>query len=158
MRSRDALTTFIGAFLGIASIGIWETLPHGGPTRLFLIGSFGATCVIVYGLPTSPLAQPRNVIGGHVLSGLVGVAVAMLPFPEWLTSALAVSLSITVMQSTRTLHPPGGATALIATLGSPEVEALGFSYALYPVGMGASLLVLVAIATNRARALQNRMP
>lgn len=118
---------------------------------VFLIGSFGATCVVVYGMPMSPLARPRNVIGGHVLSALIGVSVTHAPLPGWMISALAVALSIVVMQWTDTEHPPGGATALIATLGAPKIEALGFSYAFHPVGVGASLLVCIAILINLGR-------
>jgi len=146
-RIHGQLASSLGAFLGLACIGAWA---GSQPERMFLIGSFGATCVLVYGCPSSPLAQPRNVIGGHVVSALVGTLVASLPLPAWLGSSLAVALAMFVMERTSTVHPPGGATALIATLGSAKVTALGVWFAVFPVGLGAALLVVIAVVSNRA--------
>lgn len=154
-RFRESLASFLGAFIGIACVGCMSDW-LGGWEGLFLIGSFGATSVLVYGTPSSPLAQPRNVIGGHTLSAIIGVGVALLPVAPWMASALAVAVAIVVMQWTSTVHPPGGATALIATLGSPRIEELGFSYVVHPVGVGASMLVLVALVVNRG--LDRRYP
>lgn len=114
-----------------------------------LIGSFGASSVLVYGVINSPLAQPRNLLGGHLLSALIGVTMCRL-FPQqlWLAGASAVSLSILGMQVTKTLHPPGGATALIAVIGSPQLKALGYWCLLAPVLTGALILLLVAIVFN----------
>ena len=82
-----------------------------------LIGSFAATAVLVYGAPEAPLSQPRNVIGGHGLCAFVGVCVYKLSiawsFGFWLSAPLSVSISIMAMHLTKTLHPPGGATAMI---------------------------------------------
>jgi len=140
---------FFGAFVGIAAIALIGRSWMDGVERLFLIGSFGATSVLVYGAPGSPFSAPRNVIWGHVISAMIGVSIAALPLPAWIESALAVALSILVMQLTRTVHPPGGATALIATLDSPVVTQLGFGYVVHPVGIGASVLVLIAMLSNR---------
>jgi CBS-domain-containing membrane protein len=114
-----------------------------------LIGSFGASAVLVYGAIKSPLAQPRNLIGGHVLSGLAGVACYQL-FGNmvWLAAAMAVSLAIVVMLATKTLHPPGGATALIAVIGGTKIHNLGFLYAFIPAGMGAVILLVIALLVN----------
>lgn len=120
--------------------------------RFFLIGSFGASAVLIYGLVNSPLAQPRNLFGGHVLSAIVGVTMFKLfggdAFPLWLAPASAVSTAIVVMQVTKTLHPPGGATALIATIGSENVKALGYWYVLSPVLAGVLVMFVVALAVN----------
>lgn len=117
--------------------------------NLFLIGSFGATAVLLYGAPAVPFAQPRYVLGGHFLSALIGVTVyQLLPDPVWLASALAVSFAILAMYLTQTTHPPGGATALIAVIGSNKVHALGFWYVLDPVLEGIALLLLVALLVN----------
>jgi len=100
-----------------------------------LIGSFGASAVLVYGAIKSPLAQPRNLIGGHVISGLVGVACwQVFGATLWVAAALAVSLAIVAMLATKTLHPPGGATALIAVIGGAKIHELGFLYAFIPAG------------------------
>jgi CBS-domain-containing membrane protein len=103
----------------------------------------------VYGAIKSPLAQPRNLIGGHVISGLTGVACYHL-FGNtiWLAAAMAVSLAIVVMLATKTLHPPGGATALIAVIGGTKIHNLGFFYALIPAGTGAVILLVIALLVN----------
>jgi len=122
-------------------------LDGSGP--LMLVGSFGASAVLIYGAVESPLAQPRNLMGGHVLSALVGVAmVKLIPEAAWIAAPLAVATSIATMHVTRTLHPPGGATALIAVIGGEQVHALGFLYALAPVGLGALIMLAVALVVN----------
>jgi len=95
--------------------------------------SFGASAVLLYGAPRSPLAQPRNLIGGHLVSAVIGVSAWMLfqQYP-WLAAALAVATAIAAMHLTRTLHPPGGATALIAVIGSDKIHDLGYLYVLLP--------------------------
>jgi CBS domain-containing membrane protein len=141
--------TFIGAFVGIGLIG-WLN-QHWLPVAdaPLLIGSFGASSVLIYGVINSPLAQPRNLLGGHLLSAFIGVTVhRLLPQELWLAAALAVSLSIVGMQVTKTLHPPGGATALIAVIGSPQLKALGYWYLLTPVLVGALILLVVAVIFN----------
>ncbi len=119
--------------------------------QVFLIGSFGASAVLVYGATNSPLAQPRNLIGGHVICAIVGVTVYKLVGSEelyWLSASLAVSFSIVSMQITKTLHPPGGATALIANIGSDNIKDLGYFYVLNPVLSGVLVLFVVAIIVN----------
>ena len=87
-----------------------------------VIGSLGASATLVYGVIKSPFSQPRNLIGGHIVSGLVGVACYHL-FGDtlWLASGLAVAFAMVAMMATKTLHPPGGATALIAVIGGPKI-------------------------------------
>jgi CBS domain-containing membrane protein len=144
----EHLWTFIGSFVGVGLIGFLQNLYLPATDNLFLIGSFGATSVLIYGVINSPLAQPRNVIGGHVISAFVGVTVNyLIPYP-WIASALAVSVSIVLMQITKTLHPPGGATALIAIIGSEKIQSLGYFYIISPVGTGIIILLVVAIIFN----------
>lgn len=147
----DIAWSFTGAFLGVGLIGMLNHFYLPAKDNLFVLGSFGASAVLIYGHTQSPLAQPRNVIGGHVLSAAVGVALcSLIPWPEWewLAGALAVASSIVVMQVTKTVHPPGGATALLAVAGSAKIRALGFWYVLSPVASGVFLLLLVAFIVN----------
>jgi CBS domain-containing membrane protein len=117
--------------------------------NVFLIGSFGATAVLIYGAIQSPLAQPRNLIGGHLISAVIGVTVyKLIPDQIWINAPLAVSLSIIAMQYTKTLHPPGGATALIAVIGTENIKSLGYLYVLSPVLSGVSILLVVALIFN----------
>lgn len=146
---KEHLLTFLGAFFGIAIIGYINSRYFVLNDNLFLIGSFGASAVLIYGVINSPLAQPRNLIGGHLLSAVIGVTVhKLLPNEIWLASALAVSLSIVAMQITKTLHPPGGATALIANIGSEKIKALGYMYILSPVFTGVMILLVIALIFN----------
>ncbi|QRR04034.1 HPP family protein [Dyadobacter sandarakinus] len=150
---RDHLWTFLGSFAGIGLIGLLNDFQFTETDNVFLIGSFGASSVLIYGIPNSPLAQPRNLLGGHVFSAFIGVLVHWLvPGEVWLSSAFAVSLSIVAMQMTKTLHPPGGATALIANIGSEKIKSLGFLYVLSPVLTGALILLIVAILVNNRAA------
>ncbi len=146
---KEHLFTFLGAFFGIAIIGFINSKYFVLSDNLYLIGSFGASSVLIYGAINSPFSQPRNLIGGHVICALVGVTIhKLLPNEVWLSSALAVSLSIVMMQITKTLHPPGGATALIANIGTEKIQHLGYMYVFSPVLSGVLILFLVALIFN----------
>ena len=146
---REHFWTFLGSFTGIALIGAIHSGLFTDSDNLFLIGSFGASSVLIYGIINSPLAQPRNLIGGHLICALVGVTISkLLPNEVWLSSALSVSVSIVLMQITKTLHPPGGATALIANIGSEKIKSLGYLFVISPVLSGVIILFLVAIFFN----------
>lgn len=146
---REHFWSFVGAFTGIAIIALLQSFYLTRDENIFLIGSFGATCVLIYGAIQSPLAQPRNLVGGHLISAFIGVTVyKFLPDIIWLTAPLAVSLSIVCMQITKTLHPPGGATALIAVIGSPTIKSLGYGYVWSPVLTGVLILLVVALVFN----------
>ncbi len=141
--------SWIGSFLGILSISYIHFDLLKGTDMSLVIGSFGASAVLIYGAVNSPLSQPRNLIGGHILSALVGVISFKLFHGNiWFCSAFAVATSILIMQLTLTLHPPGGATALIAVIGSEEIHNLGFLYVLVPVASGAFILLIIAIIVN----------
>jgi len=145
----EVFWSWVGAFFGIAAIALVNQLLFDKTDYLMMIGSFGASAVLTYGAVRSPLAQPRNLVGGHVISALVGVAAFKLLHGQiWLAEAVAVATAIALMHLTKTLHPPGGATALIAVIGSDEIHELGFLYAIVPVGLGALILLLVALLVN----------
>jgi len=138
----------VGSFLGIALVAFLHSY-FVEPKGLFLVvASYGASAVLIYGAPHSPLAQPRNLLGGHFFSALVGAIVVKLVPIYWLASALSVSLAIVVMHLTKTLHPPGGATALFAAIGGEKVKNLGFLYPFFPVLTGAFLMLMVALLVN----------
>jgi len=145
----EVLWSWVGAVIGIALVGLIHAEMVDQTGQALLIGSFGATAVLVYGAIRSPLAQPRNVLGGHVLSAIIGVCTQqVLGETPWLAAAVAVATAIAAMHLTKTLHPPGGATALIAVIGGDSVHSLGYMYALVPAGLGAVVLLLVALVVN----------
>ncbi|NCO58687.1 MAG: HPP family protein [Nitrospirae bacterium CG18_big_fil_WC_8_21_14_2_50_70_55] len=141
--------SWLGAFLGIGAVAIVEYHFLAGTDYVMVIGSFGASAVLIYGAIKSPLAQPRNVLGGHVVSALVGVAsYQLLHGWMWVACAVAVATAIAVMHALRCLHPPGGATALIAVIGGAKIHALGYLYALIPAGLGALVMLIIAVLVN----------
>lgn len=145
----EILWSWVGSFVGIAAVGLIHFRLLEQTSLMMIIGSFGASAVLVYGAIRSPLAQPRNLIGGHVLSAVIGVAAQQyLGALPWLAGAAAVATSIALMHATRTLHPPGGATALIAVIGGESVHRLGYLYVLMPAGLGALVLLSVALLVN----------
>lgn len=138
----------IGALLGIGMVFVVSNvlLPPG--TSAFIIASTGASVVLLFALPHSPLSQPWPLLGGHVVSAIIGVTCA-----QWIThtgfaAALAVGTAITTMYYLRCLHPPGGATALAAVISGDAVHALGYQFILMPVLLNAVIVLLVAIAFN----------
>jgi CBS-domain-containing membrane protein len=154
----EILWSWLGAFLGIAAVAYINYGLLDKTDLMMLIGSFGASAVLIYGASKSPLAQPRNLLGGHVISAIIGVTCFKILDPYlWLAAALAVATSIAVMHATKTLHPPGGATALIAVISGPKVANLGYLYALVPVGAGALVMLAVALLINNL-APQRRYP
>ncbi|TAN47078.1 MAG: HPP family protein [Methylococcaceae bacterium] len=143
--------SWLGSLLGLGGVGyLGEWLALQGFDMAFLIASFGASAVLLYCAPSVPYSQPRNVLGGQIFSAFVGVTAyqAALPLPLWSTAVLAVTASIAVMQLTRTLHPPGGGTALAAVLSDEHIHAMGYWYVLSPVALGTLVMLAVALLVN----------
>ena len=138
----------LGALLGIASVVLATHALLGQKAAIFVVPSLGATAVLVFAAPHSLFAQPWSVLGGNLLSALTGVLCQQLLPETTLAAAAAVAISIAVMHAMRCIHPPGGATALAAVIGGPDIHQLGFAYALYPVGLNCLLLIGVGIAFN----------
>lgn len=151
IRFDDVLRAGIGSLLGVALAGVAARLVSGGDLALgpLLVGPIGASAVLLFAVPASPLAQPRAVLGGNIVSALVGVACAMFIPEPVVAAAVAVALAIVLMSLLGCLHPPGGAMALTAVIGGQAVSDLGFGFALVPVGLCSLLLVLAAIGLNR---------
>ena len=146
---KEQFWSFLGSFVGIGILAYIQSIHFKGNDAVYLIGSFGASSVLVYGIIQSPFSQPRNLVGGHVISALIGVTVhKFAPDIIWIVAPLAVSSAIIMMQITKTLHPPGGATALIAIIGSDKIKALGYMYVLSPVLIGTLVLLITALIFN----------
>lgn len=146
---REIFLSWLGAFLGVGMVGLINNLMVGAEDNILMITSFGASSVLLYGAPKSPLAQPRNLVGGHLLAAFIGVAIYKAFFFElWFASALTVATAVAVMHLTRTLHPPAGATALFAVIGGPSIHQMGFFYPIFPVAIGVVILLAVALVFN----------
>jgi CBS-domain-containing membrane protein len=141
---RERIFCCLGAFLAIVltSAG-WCLIFHDASP--LIIAPIGASAVIVFAIPASPLAQPWPVIGGNTISAAVGLAIGWLVPDATFGAALAVSVALAVMSLTRSLHPPGGAVALTAALGGSGVAKWGALFPLVPVGANSVALVLAGI-------------
>jgi CBS-domain-containing membrane protein len=138
---RQVLLAWLGGFLAIACIaGSGDALSIS-----LLLGSFGASCVLVFGFPDLPFSQPRNLVFGHVLSSLVGLICLHLLGPGIWSLALAVSSAIALMMLTRSVHPPAGSNPVIIFLTQP-----GWGFLFFPTLAGALILLLVALLYNNA--------
>lgn len=149
VRRSEIIASFLGSFAGVALLAWLQAAVADPADKLLLIGSFAASAVLLFAAPKSPLAQPRNLVGGHTLSALVGVSFhLLLPEPGWLCAGLTVATAIALMHMTKTLHPPGGATAFIAATATGKVAAMGYLFVLVPALAGSLILLGVALATN----------
>lgn len=136
------LVSSLGALVAIAITG-WLSAVSGIP---WLMAPFGASCVLAFGVPDSPLAQPRAIVGGHLVATAVGLAVAALLGDGWLACAVGVALALAAMQITRTVHAPAGADPLIVIVAHAPA-----SYLVSPVLFGSLVIVLTAWMANNLR-------
>ncbi|KAA0571344.1 HPP family protein [Azospirillum sp. Sh1] len=147
---RDRMIACCGALLGIAATGLlcrnMLTFMSSAPV---LVAPMGASAVLLFAVPASPLAQPWSIIGGNTLSAIVGVLVASVIPDPMLAGAAAVALAIATMSLTRCLHPPGGAAALTAVLGGPAVTEMGIKFAFFPVAVNSILLLTAGLMFHR---------
>jgi hypothetical protein len=144
---RDGLVSGAGATLAILGVMLVSelTITQGAP---WLVASIGASAVLLFAVPHGPLSQPWPLVVGHLVSALAGVACA-----SWIdglvpAGAAAVGLAVLAMRLTHSIHPPGGATALFAVIGGPEVAQLGYLYVLLPVMLNVGVVLAVAVAFN----------
>jgi CBS domain-containing membrane protein len=148
-RRADVARGAIGGFIGIvvAALAAAVTFPDHEALP-FIVAPIGASAVLLLAAPASPLAQPWPLMGGNIISSLVGVAAGKLFDRPALAAAAAVGVAITVMLAARCLHPPGGACALFAAVGAPAIKDFGFKFAIWPVGINSLFLLIVAVAVN----------
>lgn len=145
----ERLRAGLGIFCGIGVTALVSTLAESGIANApLLIAPMGASAILLFAVPASPLAQPWPVIGGHLVAALVGVTIAHLVGTPMLAAPLAVALSFGLMTIFRCVHPPSGAIALIAVLGGPKITEMGYSFALVPVLLNSVLLTASALIYN----------
>ncbi len=153
LEKRDFVVFSLIAIASFVSIGLLASLDQFLDNP-YLIASFGATAVLIYGAPDAPFSKPRNVFFGHLFSAIIGVTVSFIFVKcgymeelRWLACAISVSLAIIVMKITNTVHPPGGATALTCAMcGFATVE-----YIIRPIMLGIIVMMIIAYAVNILR-------
>ena len=149
VNGREKILGVLGALLGLFCTE-WVGRHALGAASPWFIAPMGASAVLLFAAPASPLAQPWSLMAGNLVSALIGVFCAqMIPLPG-VAAAVAVALAIGAMFSLRCLHPPSGAVALTAVLGGPSVASLGYGFALWPVGLNSLILLCIAVAFNGA--------
>ena len=146
----ERLLAALGAMIGIAlTFVVCAGFPQDIADLPIIVAPLGASAVLIFAVPSSPLAQPWPVVGGNILSTLIGVATFKLIPDIRIAAGVAVGMAILVMSLLRCLHPPGGAAALTAVIGSQGVHAAGFEFAFAPVGINSIALVAVAMFFHR---------
>lgn len=139
-----------GGFIGIL-LAMWVSLHYlGAQGAAMLVASMGASAVLLFAVPHGPLSQPWNLLGGHLVSALIGVTCALTIANPLLAAPLAVALAIAAMHYLHCIHPPGGATALTAVAGGASVHELGYHFVLTPVLLNALILLITAVVVNYA--------
>lgn len=133
------LCSVLGSFTGLGLLTLLSDI-YALP---LLLPSFGASAALLYGACHLPMAQPRNVVGGHLISALIGVLACQMFGCSWWAITLGVTMAIVAMTVTYTLHPPGGATAFLAVYTGQD-----FGFIISPVGVGAVCLVCIALLVN----------
>ena len=146
----DRIFAGLGALLGIGLTGYisGRAFPGAGVMPL-IVAPIGASSVLLFAVPSSPLAQPWSIVGGNVLSGLTGIAIGQSIGDPVLASGVAVGLAILLMSLTRCLHPPGGAVALMTVMATQQSHAANFYFAVNPVGVNSVLLVALGWIFHR---------
>ncbi len=148
---REILLSCLGALLGLLCA---EWLSHLllGEFNPWFIAPMGASAVLLFAVPSSPLAQPWSIIGGNLVASLIGVTCALLlPHDLGAAAAIAVALAIGLMFILRCLHPPSGAVAITSVMGGPAVTSLGYHFVLTPVLVNSLFLLLIALIFNNLR-------
>lgn len=144
----EKILSALGAFLGIFGVMITSHSVLGTQGTALIVTSMGASAVLLFAAPHSPLSQPWPVLGGHMLSSAIGITCALFIDDMLTAAALAVALSIAVMYYLRCLHPPGGAAALAVVMGGHAVHSLGYAYLVTPLLLNVLILLSVAILFN----------
>jgi CBS-domain-containing membrane protein len=148
MNVHEKLLSTLGGFLGIFGIFMSSQWLLDPEVSVLIVPSMGASAVLLFAAPHAPFSQPWNVIGGHAISAVIGVACWQW-IPDYVVAASAsVGLAIGAMYFARCIHPPGGATALAAVIGSEKLHQLGFEYEYAPILLNAATILLVAIVFN----------
>ena len=154
IKEKDIYITGIYSFTGLSGLSSFHYKFSELSDYTFLLGSFGATSVLVYGFPNAPFSQPKNVIGGNLISSAVGISTLKLTemgmIDSYMAIPLSVSLSTMFMLKTNTVHPPAGGTAMIAAMGTECISNMGYGF-IIPTFLGSSFLYSSSFLFNKIK-------
>ena len=145
---KEKFISFLGGFLSIYAIYLVTNYFLGVAEAVYIIPSMGATAVLLFAAPNVPFSQPWNVFGGHIISAVIGVACYQLMPDIHIAAAASVGLAIWAQYYARCIHPPGGATALAAVIGSSQIHDLSYMYVITPVLINTVVMLIIAFAFN----------
>jgi CBS-domain-containing membrane protein len=145
---KEKFISFVGGIISIYLIYLITELLLGVADAIYIIPSMGATAVLLFAAPKVAFSQPWNVFGGHIISAIIGVACFQLIPDIHIAAAASVGLAIWAQYYLRCIHPPGGATALAAVIGSTQIHDLGYLYVVTPVLINTLVMLVVAVAFN----------
>lgn len=144
----ERLVSIAGAFVGILLVYLSAHYFISGQTVPLVVASMGASAVLLFAVPHSTFSQPWPLVGGHVLSALIGVSCAKLISSPLIAGPVAVALAVGAMHYLRCIHPPGGATAFTAAVGTADINSLGYGFVITPVLLNVLIILIVAISFN----------
>lgn len=145
---QEKLISGCGGFTGILLTLVISQHYVGHQDAALVVASIGASAVLLFAIPHGPLSQPWAVLGGHLVSGFIGVSCFLLIPNVTIAAALAVGLAVTAMYYLRCIHPPGGATALTAVMAGPSVHDMGYQFLVTPVFINVVVILTVAVGFN----------
>jgi len=153
MSNKEVLVSIIGAFIAMLCTSFFSGKLLESQGLSMVLASSGATAMLIFGNPHSPVSQPWPIVGGHLISAFIGVSAFKLVGEPIMASSLAIGLAMVAMHFAKCMHPPGGATAVTAIVGGSAVYELGYLYLIIPVLINSIILLSVAmsIATFRER-------
>ncbi len=146
MSEKEFIISVVGAFIGTLIASFFSSTILQAEDLPLILASTGASAILIFSLPFSPVSQPWNLVGGHLVSAFVGVSCYVLVPNELVASSLSIPFSMLLMHYLRCMHPPGGATAITAVIGGANVHALGYAFIIIPVFVNAIILLSIAMA------------
>ena len=146
MSEKEFIISIVGAFIGTLIASFFSNTILAAEDMPLILASTGASAILLFSLPFSPVSQPWNLVGGHLVSAVVGVSCYYLVPDELVAASLSIPFAMLFMHHLRCMHPPGGATAITAVIGGANVHALGYAFVIIPVFINSIILLSIAMA------------
>ncbi|USF87850.1 HPP family protein [Candidatus Endoriftia persephone] len=146
MTEKEFVISVMGAFVGTLIASFFSNMILQAEAMPLILASTGASAVLIFSLPFSPVSRPWNLVGGHLVSAFAGVSCYLLVPGELLAASISIPSAMLLMHLFRCMHPPGGATAITAVVGGANVHALGYAFIVIPVFINAIILLSIAMA------------
>jgi CBS domain-containing membrane protein len=151
MSSQEVCISVVGAFIATLCATFFSRSILSAENLPMILASTGASAMLIFGVPHAKVSQPWNLVGGHLISALVGVTCAKVIPNEVFASSLSIPVAMYIMYLCRCMHPPGGATAVTAVIGGANIHALGYAFVIVPVFFNAIILLSIAMAAATFR-------